>query len=297
MSNASAIDVDKMFNLTKRYNNIFFLILLISVSNRALTESYQSFTGISHSDSSGVGSHIQSLESTYFFHDRRTLGPLNEFSFINQISNIYFSANKSGGSKNVSVGGDFIAKNFLLQGQYYYDKFDAPDHVDDDRWAYNISLGYYLSNHLLVTTRAFKSENINTSYSFTVDYNYQINEKDYIGFRYFTPDDFDSYSIYSKYYRYLSHQRYLSLVLSYADNPSEILADFWIANVTFYLNKRNSISAQYDKGDNFSDSTYSLGIGHYLTEHYGIQLYYSDELSDSDSDNDYSYGARLTLQY
>lgn len=149
------------------------VLLPIAFSSQATeTKSFQSFSSVNYSNSDynyGDAFNV-GIASQYFFDGRITKGPLNEFDYINTLSNIsvdyqYTSAEHSRKmslpynnqsvemflvqfeneieSNNVNISADWFVGDFLLGGTYGYSDYDgtwktallegdAPDNWDED---------------------------------------------------------------------------------------------------------------------------------------------------------------------
>ncbi|MBL4910477.1 MAG: putative porin [Alteromonadaceae bacterium] len=248
------------------------LPLLVLTTYSATATDYQSFISIGYSkfDNALSSSDSYGFSSTYFFDKRSTLGPLNEFEYINPISNVFAGYASGDWNDSYRLGGELFINNFLIAGSYH--RIDADNKkasVDN----YDMSLGYLITDDFLVKVTANKVEDVNVFYQFNAAYNWQLNANDYIGFTYNTDENFDFHTFSSKYFVALAQEQYLTTSISYIfTNNGD---DFWSVGANFYFNKNSSIFANYAEND-----IYSFGAEYYFNKNYALSVRYSSNSTD-----------------
>jgi putative general porin len=234
---------------------------------------YQSFSTLSYAnlDTPALNSDYYSLRSTYYLDKKLTMGPLDELEYINKVSNVFGGASDSKNINSYNVGGEFFIDKLLVGGSYTY----LNSNTDD---VYDLQLGYLLSDDLLVKATALNN-GFETAYYFSAAYNYQINDRDYIGFSYGTDDNLDSQTLSSKYFNALTTNTYFitELYYNYNDNMDNNLG----ARVSYYFDEGTSVAASYD-----DDDDYSLQAKYFINKNYAVSVGYS---SNASTNNGYDY--------
>jgi len=262
------------------------LSALFIVSTSALAANYQSFNSINYLkvNTDTANSTSYGASSIFFLNKKTSLGPLNEFEYINKTSNVFASFADSDNANAYQLGGDFFVNKWLVGGSYNY--LDTDNNNDD---LYTLKLGYLISDNFLVKAQATRNHG-DTFYNFSAAYNVQLGGKDYIGFTYNTDENFDTQTISSKYFTALGQNNYLSAGLSYTrnDNSSNNL----MASVGYYFNPNTSISAGYDNNDN-----YTISGKHFFNKNYALSVGYNSNASANDIDDYDLYSVTFTAQF
>ncbi|PKG83746.1 hypothetical protein CXF85_09565 [Colwellia sp. 75C3] len=302
-------------------------LVAVLLSNAAIAESYQSFTTLSYSktdysfntpkniyyskgDSSSVG-----LYSQYFFDEKQTLGPLNEFNYINTSSNFSASINSLDSNgfssydaqesssdssvKNVSVGGEWITHNVILGASYSHYQFEtkAPaytiDYNDNDN-IYSATLGYLVSDDFVIRANYNDGGDGDDSFSYSASYNLQLVDTDYIGFSYNVDEDFDIHNLSSRYFFGFAEQSYLVVGGNYTlDNSDNFFADdYWSANASYYYDDKTSVSVSYADND-----FYSVGARYFINNNYSIQAGYNSVSGDKNQGESEGYHFSFSAQF
>lgn len=299
-----------MSKLAKLSGLVTFLL-----SNAVLAESYQSFSAISYSHASYSAnsptdsfysksdSNTFSLHSQYFFDEKETLGPLNEFDYINSSSSVSASLSNSSGdhftssngnifdantrSKNVRIGGEWITHNVILGASYSHHNSEAKgsgffyDNSDNN---YSASLGYLLSDDLVIRANYNDGGGGDDFFNYSASYNWQLAGTDYIGFSYGVDEDFDIHNLSTRYFFGIAEQSYLVLGGNYTlDNSDNYFADnYWGLNASYYYDSKTSISASYGEND-----FYSVSGSYFINQNYSVQAgYHSVDNSKFASESD-----------
>ena len=240
------------------------------------------------------------LFSQYYFEEQQSLGPLNEFDYINTSSTIYalvsknstdFSSSYAGYSSwdssdnTINIGGQWISHNFLLGAGYSYVKSKSSYGNSYDYNSYSASLGYFLLDNLVIRADYFDSGDDydffsdNSDYfSYSASYNLQLAGTDYIGFSYNVDENFDIHQLSSRYFLALTGESYLVLGGDYTiDNSDNFLADdSWSINSSYYFNTQTSVSAFYGK-----DDVYGIGANYFINDNYSVQASYNANNNDN----------------
>jgi len=293
------------------------------LSNLALAESYQSFSSISYSHK-GYSANLSeynhsfkddsndiSLSSQYYFDERVVLGPLNEFAYINTISNFYVAAdnrqsegfnsytlqgNSSESSwddndKSVTIGAQWITHDFIFGGSYSYRK-SSDDHSyqssavdnshsyssDNSSNDFSLSLGYLLSDNFVIQANIHDDDEESIGLvTFNASYNWQLAGTDYIGFNYNVNDDFDIHQLSTRYFFGFAEQSYLVFGADYSlyDGGDFGSVDFWSVNSSYYYNDSASISMSYGE-----EKDYSIGANYFFNNNYSLSAGYNS-IADS----------------
>jgi hypothetical protein len=277
-------------------------------------ESYQSFSHVNYSKSEFVNTDNQywSLGSRYYFDAKEALGPLDQFEYINAISNVsgtysnntFDSEYRFDGTNYESkssidsfdIGGEWFVGNLLVGGSYTYINTDYQRTAfsnDDDYNVYRATLGYLITDDLLVKVNMIKSEDTSAFYTISANYNLQLNKNDYVGFGYNTDEDLDVHHLSTQYFMALSQDSYFVLGGNYTFNntDSQWVEDSWNINSSYYFNQYTSASVSYDKNEE-----YSIGANHFFNKSYALGLVYTANNSDDWVDSK-TYSVNFTAQF
>jgi hypothetical protein len=262
-------------------------------SQQAQAEDYQTFIGASVlSNKSSFTQNGQttsdtreawSINGTYYLDARPSLGPLNEFDYINQQSFVRAGLLGAGGNRQYSVGGEYLFNDWVVFGDSFYDS-------DSDTEFLTAGFGYFL-------TRDFKLSISNTSadgisglidsdesvFNFAADYVYQLDGKDYVGFSYNTDEDLFVQQFRTKYFGSLSGGKFIVLNANLSVFDDDFFSDETLdLGGAYYFNQYTSVGADFNVvGD--TDS-FSIFAKHFFNTRSSLQLSYSNnERRDVDS--------------
>jgi hypothetical protein len=334
MKQATSIKLPSLIKLSS--------IVSILLSSTAFSESYQSFSSIGYSNHNSTinlpladyhskrSTDNVSLFSQYFFEEQQSLGPLNEFDYINTSSNIYALVNNSNtkssnsykedsfgfdeSNNSIDIGGQWITHGFLLGAGYNYTKYKVShentsyDNISFDRNddSYSASLGYFILDDLVIRADYFdagdKYELLTDDdyFSYSVSYNLQLAGTDYIGFSYNVDDDFDIHQLSSRYFLSLTQESYLVLGGEYVfDNRDNFFAeDSWSINGSYYFNTQTSVSAFYGKDDTFDEAdTYGIAVSYFINDNYSVQAGYNANNNDKYENDQEGYSLSFSAQF
>ncbi|MBD3652792.1 putative porin [Kangiella sp.] len=255
--------------------------VLLSSAISVSAEEYTVLSDISWSnvDEAGSSYDVLGLEGTYYFDKKESLGPYNEFEYINKVSNINANYRNidTGDDYYYGVAGELFTGNFLIGAGYSDNKADAD--------ATSFSLGYLFSDDFLVRVDAVDTDGADTVYNVSAAYNHQINATDYIGFTLVTDDEADNISLSSKYFTHLGDDRYLTASVKLADKDGD---NTWAVGSSYYFTKATSVFASLAK-----DEVYEIGAQHFFNTNVALFASYT---SADDADTD-AYTIGLKAQF
>ncbi|WP_144391442.1 putative porin [Pleionea sediminis] len=247
------------------------LVASMLAATTVMAEDYQLFTDVSYQNTNFEFGPVETdmnavaLSGQYFFSDKTSLGPLNEFEYINSTSNVfgnYFNV-ENGDFYSGTVGGELFVNSFLVGASY------SDDEDGDDVSA--VKLGYLISDDLLVDVEVIDNGFDTVSY-FSAAYNYQLNKSDYIGFSMTVDDEGEQTMLSSKYFTALSNGGYLTASLAYMDNEFD---DAWALESSYYFNEMTSVSAGVTTEDE-----YSVGVRHFFNKNVSANIGYQSGTAD-----------------
>jgi len=267
------------------------VVSLTLLSTSTFAQDYQSISSISYSKTE-FGNNVDfdsvNLQSKYYFDAKKALGPLDQFSYINTVSNAFASYTKSEFSAmesdfNVaSIGGEYFHNNLLFSGS-----FSRIDRGDTGTNYSTISLGYLFSKNLLIQSSAARKSGEQDQYRFSVKYNQQLTNKDYIGYTLTTDDNFDHQTVAVRYFTELNQSQFWLTDIMYVNYKDS--DNFWAANTRYYFSPNSAISLGYSK-----DDSYTLGVKHYINKSYAINFDYDSNTNEHDLK---SYNVSLIAQF
>ncbi|WP_444945926.1 putative porin [Microbulbifer sp. VTAC004] len=240
--------------------------LLVFFSAVASAEEYKSITTAGYSNldfDSGSGDDF-SVETTYYFSGKDTLGPLKEFEFINKSSNIsaaYYHRNI----------GDWNNDNFAFAGEYFAENgfLVSANLTDFTENSFNtIALGYLFTPNFLM-----KLYNTEGDTYVEARYNYQLNSTDYIGFGFVADELFDWQLFSSKYFAGLGDNKYLAADFSYLNIDGG--DNYWKVGTDYYFTQNTSFGIDYDRNND-----YKLGFSHFFNRNIAVDASYSTILEN-----------------
>ncbi len=242
-------------------------VIALAATTAVSAEEYQLFTELraDHARVSGDNETNWKLNGTYFIDKKVTLGPLDQFEYINKVTNVSASYNRFSGNNAWSIGGEYFAENGLV--------VSANHGRVSGNYVNQLGLGYLVSNNVIVRAEAFKAEGSSTDYRFSASYNHQLQGNDYVGFTAQVDDDFDYFTVSSKYFAALNEGRYIAVGVALADNDG---SSSWAAEADYYFSKMTSAGLSYDKGDN-----YSLNAKHFFNTNWALEAGFASNTDNS----------------
>ncbi|MEI4549592.1 putative porin [Pseudoalteromonas spongiae] len=255
--------------------------LVTLTSFAACANEYQSISNASYADNDY--DEIVSIGSIYYFDARKALGPYNEFSYINTKSNIGASYSDNEFANTIGVRGEYFFNNFVAGASYNNADSDWGD-VD----YYEASFGYLFTPDIIarIHYRDSDARGIDGSFYATAQYNLSLNTTDYVGFTASVDEEFDFFSLDTKYYAELGQGRYLTVNLDIDAGDF----DHWLLGSNYYFNKGLSVFASVNKSDDIQ-----VGGRYYFNSNWALSGSYGTNL---DNDLDYDmYQINLTAQF
>lgn len=286
----------------KRRNTFLTLGFLLAAT--ASAEEYKFFSGANYGHTEYSESY--SLQAQYFFEAKESLGPLNEFKYIN--TNSYVSGLLSHfspiDSQSAAIGGEWIGHSIGIGGSATYQN-------DENESGYEASQAfakYFFSDLLYAGISYSDFESGDSAVGVSAAYELPLNNSDYLGFSggYTKTDESkrSSWNIRSKYYNDLNNGKYWVLTGGYStthyDEPS-YESNSWGLDTTFYFSKFTSIGLTYSQrsSDVGTDSNSTSGrVTHYFTPNLYLSGSYSlTKYNSSSVDDNERYRLTVGLQY
>lgn len=245
------------------------VLALAATATSVSAEEYQLFTELNanHFRVNGDNETNWNLKGTYFFDKKQTLGPLDQFEYINKVTNVSAAYNRLFDTNGWNIGGEYFADNNLVVSAGYQ-RFD-------DFHVTSVGLGYLISDNVIVRAQASKPEDGDTVYLFSASYNHQLQGNDYVGFTASVDDEFDYYTLSSKYFASLDEGRYIAVGVALADSDG---SSSWAAEADYYFSKMTSVGVSYDKDDN-----YGLNAKHFFNQNWALEAGFGSNTDTSDT--------------
>ena len=266
----------------KKLAVIISSILLSSAATTAMAaDSYQSISNLGYQYTDSNNDDQFKIDSTYYFSPKKTLGPYDQFEYINKQSNVYGAYTDNDAGDVTAIGGEYFYKGVVVGASYENSDFGSNNE------SYSLTAGYFFNPDLLAKVK-FVDNNDGDNYTlFSLAYNHMLNDTDYVGVTVESDDDFDSRSVAAKYFVDLQQGNFLTvegtfLSLDEAD-------DHWNVETNYYFSKATSVFASYDKED-----AYSFGAQHFFNHNIGLKVGYGNNADDSDND---TYFANMRFQF
>lgn len=262
-------------------------LLLLLASTSAFANEYQSITKLTHAnfDEQLSTDNSTAISTIYYLKKKNTLGPLNEFDYINTTNNVFGSYTNHSDS-NFGFGGEMFHNQWQLGGSY---STTDSDFVDGS--TASITLGYLVQPNLLVNiehTRYdadYKSPYGNSESfsdndtSLGIQYTHALQGKDYLGVTVDVDSSFDRISASTKYFSHLGEERYLALGLFVSDyEDSKPIVGI---EGTHYFNQRTSVSARVMRNTEVDVTSSILSAQHFINENWSVGLAYSSNEVES----------------
>lgn len=215
-----------------------------------------------------------SLNGTYYLDARPTLGPLNEFDYINQQSFVSAGLFGAGGNRQYSIGGEYLVNDWVVFGDTVYES-------DSDTEFLTVGFGYFLTKDFKLSISNTSGDGISglvdsdeSVFNFAADYVMQLDGKDYVGFSYNTDEDLTVQQFRTKYFGSLAGGRYLVLNANLSVFDDDFFSDETLdLGGAYYFNQFTSVGADVNViGD--TDS-YSIFAKHFFNTRSSLQVSYS----------------------
>ena len=252
-------------------------LLLSSAAHAA--DSYQSISNLGYADTDN--NDTISVDSTYYFSPKSTLGPYDQFEYINKQSNVFGGYADDDFGDVTAIGGEYFVEDFVVGASYQNADYNSNNE------SYTLSAGYFFNPDLLAKVRFVDQKDGDNVTFFSLAYNHMLNDTDYVGITVESDDDFDSRSVAAKYFVDLQQGNYLTVEGTFVSLDEA--DDQWNVETNYYFSKATSVFAAYDKEDN-----YSFGAQHFINKNIGLKVGYGNNADDSDND---AYFANMRFQF
>ncbi len=244
-------------------------VLALTASASVMAEDYQLFTELNADRvrvSGGDSETLWNANGTYYFDKKQSLGPLDQFEYINKESNISAGYSRLYGENVWTVGGEaFVDENVLLAARY--------SRIAGENISY-LGLGYLFSDNFIVRADATIPKHGSASFIFSASYDLQLDGNDYVGFTATVDDNFDYYTVGSKYFASVGQESYVAIGGGYADNDGR---SAWYAEADYYFTKMTSVGVQFDREDDFS-----VNAKHFFDKNWALTAGYGSNFDTSD---------------
>lgn len=263
----------------KKLAVIISSILLSSAATAA--DNYQSISHLGYMDTDGNDK--VSIDSTYYFSPKTTLGPYDQFEYINKQTNVYGVYSDDDFNDVATIGGEYYIKDFVFGAGYTNYDSDFASSIDQ----FNVSAGYFFNPNVLLKATLYDIEDNENQVMFDLVYNHELNSTDYIGFTLTSDDNFDYRAVNAKYFMDLQQGNYLTVEGTISDTDNS--GSSWKLGSNYYFSKATSAFVTFDKNDD-----YSFGAQHFFNKNVGLTAGYANNWDDSDYD---AYFANVSLQF
>lgn len=266
-------------------NKILSLFALcIAIPSMVNADEYQWFNEINYAkievDEFNFNRSVYSFGTQYYFTPQKTLGPMDQFSFIQKSDKLGFNYADTESSNIFALSGELYSGNFHFAASYQKEDIQS-DHYDGENKDTRLTFGYLFSDNLLLDLNLGKSSfdnnndsrvsNTNNSVSLSLKHNYQLNGKDYIGSQLSIFED-DAFSLSNKYFKQLNNGKYLVLTSQILSRKS--IDNLYSLGVDYYTNLTTSFGASIS-----NQNTYTVRAQHYFNHNTAIsfKIFKNDE--------------------
>ena len=254
-------------------------ILLSSAATAA--DSYQSISHLGYKDTDG--NDTVGVNSTYYFSPKATLGPYDQFEYINKQTNVYGAYTDNDSSDVAAIGGEYFFQDFVFGAGYTNYDSDVASSIDQ----FNVSAGYFFNPNVLLKATFYDIEDNENQVIFDLVYNHELNSTDYIGFTLTSDDNFDYRALSAKYFMDLQQGNYLTVEGTISDTDN--VGSSWELGSNYYFTKATSAFVTFNKNDD-----YTFGAQHFFNKNVGLKAGYGNNWDDSGYD---AYFANVSLQF
>ncbi|WP_177168822.1 putative porin [Thalassotalea agarivorans] len=235
------------------------------------------------------------FNAIYYFDDKLALGPLDEFGYLNRISNVYGSANHLQNDSftliDYHVGGDWHLGDFIVGAEIRGIDISNRNDFQDDNKILKGKLGYFIDENLLFNlTYNYDDETKDSMVDIGVNYQVILPGYDYVGFGYKTNDELDVHSVDVQYFSNINESQYIRLYAEYnywvdAENDS------WSVGANYNISQNTSFYATLD----VSGDSYSVGAKHYFNRSWALAGEYRE--LDADIADVSQYTLTVSMQF
>ncbi|HEY7773953.1 MAG TPA: putative porin [Marinagarivorans sp.] len=224
-------------------------------ASTASAETYQLLSKIGVTDTDQEGSDASILANgTYYFSGQETVGPLDQFAYIDDTTNI-----------RAVVESNDAADQFQIGGSYYFDRFAVGlDYYDyDGSSKTRLHADYFFADNFKASFAYNMPDEGDDVAELNLQYDHSINEQDYIGFTLSYIDYEDALvSLSSKYLNGFENGQFLVIEANVASSDGDTAVE---ASAKWYLNKHTG----FIFGANDDDYMY-IGATHFFNTNFAI---------------------------
>ncbi len=237
---------------------LMITVAALALSGAAIAENYQSFSLLDYTrvDFGPVDADGWLLGTSYYLAERSTLGPLDQFTYINPISNF--------GAAYASFDD---SDDFLINGEYFFDKFVVGLAATEEDGIEQAWLGYLFSDNFIARLDAV-DEFDDTELYLSARYQLRFEGNDYLGFTARIDEDLNDLSLSTKYFRALNSGRYFSIGASIVDTEDDSYATL---DGRYYWTEKTSVSAGLRNSSGFT-----LGFKRFFNSRFSLGVEYAD---------------------
>ncbi len=258
-------------------------ILASTLASVAVAEEYQFIGNVSYTDTDAEGAEPTiGVDGVYYFSAQKALGPLDQFAYIDDTTNLRANIESTDGDNSTSVGGSYYFSRFALGADLSDDDGSSASKIHGDF--------FILSNLKASITYSMPDEGDDVA-GLNLYYDHKLNDSDYIGFTLSVEDDAASTkSLSTKYFNALDNGTYLVLEASIDDNDFDTTTSI---SGNYYFSKYTGIKLGASSSDNVD--TITVGAKHFFNTNFALGA----DLAQSSfgSEDSTSYKLTASLQF
>ena len=241
----------------------FLPISLLSLScsatvNAQQSETRQWFNSIQYTtlENTGYDYDTMYLSSHYYFAPQQNSGVWDDYGYLDTDSNI-----------KLDYSNNDLANSFAVFGEGFYGNWFANLEFSDlsETDDYSVGVGYLFADDLKVSVQMQEFENIDTIYRFTAQYNYQLNDSDYLGLTADTDDELEIWSLSTRYFAHLNADSYLAVDVAYHYNNFN---PYITSLANYYFNRHVAVGAGVADSKLLLEAKYFIDSQYYFTANF-----------------------------
>lgn len=268
--------INKELNMKK----LLAIATLSAVSSLASAENYQFLGGLGYEDTDLDAVDLSKITAhgKYYFSGQETVGPLDQFSYIDDTTNI-----------RANVESTDNADEFTIGGSYYFNRFAVGLDYTDFEESYNTRLhgDFFFMDNLKASLGYSMPEEGDDVVDLSLEYDHAINEQDYIGFTVkYTDTDEATVKLSTKYLNAFDNGQFLVLEANIVDADDTAFD----ASAKWYLNKNTG----FVFGANDDDLVY-IGATHFFNTNFALDATIGQDKAGDESYT--TYGLEAVFQF
>lgn len=232
--------------------------LLVTMPTISFAEDYQSFNFLEYTaiDFGPGDDDGWAIGTQYYFDERSTLGPLDQFVYINDISQIGAAYGNFSGNDSFAAVGEYFFSDFVIGGTASDDGFERA-------W-----FGYFFTDNFLAKVEAADDFD-GTDWYLSARYQKFLTGVDYFGIDARIDDGLDRTTLSVKYFKGLANGRYFAFGarLFHTNDDSYAALDG-----SYYWNERTSASLGLGE-----DGLFEIGAKHFFNKNFSVDIGYQDQ--------------------